>query len=116
MLTVLVVEHDPLVGELIRLTLQDAGYEVRGFSDGASGVTAASEDLPDAVVLDGMTGQEVLWHFKRMAPTLPVFIYSARCDSTERAALMCEADGWFVKSGDIDSLVQAINRAVHHPE
>jgi DNA-binding response OmpR family regulator len=50
--TVLVVEHDPSVAELIRLYLSREGYRPRLVTDPASAAAAARRLRPDAVVLD----------------------------------------------------------------
>ncbi|MCO6005907.1 response regulator transcription factor [Actinoallomurus purpureus] len=54
--TVLVVEHDPGVAELIRLYLTREGYRVRLLTDPAAAAGVARRLRPDAIVLDLTTG------------------------------------------------------------
>jgi DNA-binding response OmpR family regulator len=61
--TVLVVEDDPDVRDLVVLSLKHAGYEVLAQSNGQSALAVALGEQPDLVILDwmmpGMTGVEV---------------------------------------------------------
>lgn len=61
--TIVVVEDDPDVGELIRHTLTREGYDVVLVTDGDGAVEAAVRAVPDAVILDimlpGMDGMDV---------------------------------------------------------
>ncbi|GAA4624987.1 response regulator transcription factor [Actinoallomurus vinaceus] len=54
--TVLVVEHDPSVADLIRLYLSREGYHPHPVTDPASAAAVARRLRPDAVVLDLTTG------------------------------------------------------------
>ena len=51
---VLVVDDDPDTVEVIRLTLESAGYEVISAADGAAGLKRVVEDRPDLIILDVM--------------------------------------------------------------
>lgn len=49
---VLVVEDDPDVRELLKLTLEVAGYEVIEAENGVDGIAAARQHEPDAILMD----------------------------------------------------------------
>lgn len=51
-LTVLVVEDDPDIREILRLTLEDAGYQVIQAENGIDGLEAARQHEPDAILMD----------------------------------------------------------------
>ena len=51
-LTVLVVEDDPDLRELFRLTLEVAGYDVIEAENGIDGLAAARQHEPDAILMD----------------------------------------------------------------
>ena len=51
-LTVLVVEDDPDIRELLRLTLEVAGYDVIEAENGIDGLAAARQHEPDAILMD----------------------------------------------------------------
>jgi CheY-like chemotaxis protein len=51
--TILIVDDDPLIRQLITTTLQDvAGYRLREAGDGVQALEAAVEDRPEIVFLD----------------------------------------------------------------
>jgi len=52
--TILVVEDEPSILELLRINLVDAGYEVRAAPDAESGQAMLRERLPDLLLLDWM--------------------------------------------------------------
>lgn len=51
---ILVVDDDPDTVEVIRLTLESAGYEVISAANGEEGLRRVVEDKPDLIVLDVM--------------------------------------------------------------
>ncbi len=61
--SILIVEDDPDINELVSLRLQMNGHEVHAEFDGEAGLAAVKELKPDLVVLDWMmprlTGVEV---------------------------------------------------------
>ena len=54
MAEILVVDDDPDIRTLIRLTLESYGYSVREAGDGLQALEALNEHAPDAMVLDVM--------------------------------------------------------------
>jgi two-component system phosphate regulon response regulator PhoB len=52
--TVLVVEDEPAILELIKVNLADAGYEVQGAPDAETAQALLKTSLPDLVLLDWM--------------------------------------------------------------
>jgi DNA-binding response OmpR family regulator len=98
----LVVEDDATVREITRRYLGDAGYEVEEAADGRSGLRAAREHTPDAVVLDvmlpGMSGWEVCRELRDTHPLLPIVMLSALGDENDRVAgLQLGADDYVTK-------------------
>jgi CheY-like chemotaxis protein len=66
--TVLLIDDDPAVHDLLQRTLSRRGYRVESAWDGASGLVRARELRPDAILLDvlmpGMDGWSVLTALK----------------------------------------------------
>src|SRR5436309_250731 len=52
--TILVVEDEPAIVELLNVNLMDAGYEVREAPDAETAQRALNDALPDLVLLDWM--------------------------------------------------------------
>jgi len=81
--TILVVEDEPAIMELLQVNLVDAGYEVRAASDAETAQAMLRESLPDLVLLDWMLpGQSGL----AFAKQLPVIMVTARTDEADRVA------------------------------
>ncbi len=104
------VEDDSTVREVTRRYLGDAGYEVDEAADGRSGLRAARENTPDAVVLDvmlpGMSGLEVCRALRDTHPLLPIVMLSALGDESDRVAgLQYGADDYVTKPFSARELV-----------
>ena len=90
--TVLVVEDEPDVLELVRYNLVKAGFRVLQARDGLAGLKAARTKMPDAIILDlmlpGMPGQEVCRALKAQESTaaIPVIMLTAKAQAEERVA------------------------------
>jgi DNA-binding response OmpR family regulator len=90
--TILVVEDEPDVVDLIRYHLRRAGFEVLTASNGPAGLTTATQTRPDAIVLDimlpQMTGLEVCQALRQSNETadIPVLILTAKAEMTDRIA------------------------------
>ena len=70
--SLLVVEDEPNIRELLATSLRFAGFEVSVANDGRSAITSASERNPDLVVLDvmlpDMDGFEVTRRLRESRP------------------------------------------------
>jgi DNA-binding response OmpR family regulator len=90
--TILVVEDEPDVVDLIRYHLHRAGFEVLTALNGPAGLTVAIESRPDAIVLDillpQMTGIEVCKALREANQTadIPILILTAKAEISDRIA------------------------------
>ena len=90
--TILVVEDEPAILELLKVNLVDAGYEVRAAGDAETAHALLKEALPDLVLLDWMLpGQSGLAFAKQLradprTKELPVIMVTARTDEADRVA------------------------------
>jgi two-component system phosphate regulon response regulator PhoB len=88
--TILVIEDEPDVGDLIRYHLKKEKYRVLTALDGAEGLELASGERPDAIVLDIMlprlNGFEVAKKLKADPRTeqVPLLMLSAKGESDSR--------------------------------
>ena len=88
--TILVVEDEPAILELIKVNLVDAGYEVRGAIDAESAQQQLRDALPDLLLLDWMLpGQSGLAFAKQIrgdarTRELPVIMVTARGDEADK--------------------------------
>ena len=85
--TVLIVEDDPHVVELVRLYLEQDGHRVITAGDGLEGLRLAREARPDLIVLDlmlpALDGLEVC-RMVREESAVPIIILTARVEEEDR--------------------------------
>lgn len=107
--TILVVEDDRRIREMVRRGLLFEGYEVEVAEDGESALRYARERMPDAVILDlmlpGMGGLEVCKRL-RNASAVPILILTARDAVQDRVTgLDAGADDYMVKPFSFEELL-----------
>lgn len=113
--TILVVEDEPSVGEVVSLYLKRAGYQVLVARDGQAALGLLSQQLPDLVVLDLMLpkvdGLEITRWLRAQGDT-PIIMLTARGGEADRiAGLEMGADDYVVKPFSPQELVSRV-RAV----
>ncbi|MDQ3896956.1 MAG: response regulator transcription factor [Actinomycetota bacterium] len=113
--TVLVVEDEPKILEVVRDYLVDAGFSVTTAADGPSALDRARAAAPDLVVLDlglpGLDGIDVARQLQRRSP-VPIIMLTARGDEVDRVlGLELGADDYLVKPFSPRELVARV-RAV----
>ena len=90
--TILVVEDEPAILELLKVNLIDAGYEVQSAGDAETAQVLLRESLPSLLLLDWMLpGQSGLAFAKQLradarTKELPVIMVTARTDEADRVA------------------------------
>jgi DNA-binding response OmpR family regulator len=115
--SVLVVEDDREINELIGAYTRIAGFEYRPALDGTTALREARERVPAAVVLDLMLpdidGFEICQRLKaeRVTRGVPVIILSALGgEADQRRGRACGAVEYLVKPFDPDRLIEALTR------
>lgn len=113
--TILVVEDEPSILEVVSLYLARAGYAVREARDGRAALEALDESLPDLVVLDlnlpEIDGLEVARTLRGRADT-PIIMLTSRREESERIlGLELGADDYVTKPFSPPELVSRV-RAV----
>lgn len=83
--SILVVDDEEPVREMVRLVLEKAGFRVATASGGAEALELMQRDVPDAVVLDlkmpGMDGPATLGQVRSRWQQMPVVILTGYPDS-----------------------------------
>ena len=114
-LTILVVEDEPSIAEVVGLYLQRAGYQVRTATDGKIAMTALENEIPDLVILDLMLPEIdglSLTRWLRERSDVPIIMLTARREEIDRiAGLEMGADDYVVKPFSPQELVSRV-RAV----
>ena len=88
--SILVVEDEPAIQELLRLNLEDAGFTVHAVADAESAQAQINAALPDLILLDWMLpGQSGLAFARTLrgdarTRELPIIMVTARSDEADR--------------------------------
>lgn len=113
--SILVVEDEPSIAEVVSLYLRRAGYQVDVAGDGMRALQALEARLPDLVILDIMLPEVDgfgLTRWLRDRSDVPIIILTARRDEVDRiAGLELGADDYVVKPFSPQELVSRV-RAV----
>jgi len=106
--TILVVDDDLDILELLKMNLEPDGYEVRTESDGKQAVETATLDPPDLILLDVMMphkdGFQVIEELKNIedTKTVPVILLTARGQTEDKVqGLDAGADDYITKPFDL---------------
>ncbi|HEU5151774.1 MAG TPA: response regulator [Iamia sp.] len=117
--TVLVVEDDPVIIDLLTLTLELEGWTVLRAKDAVSALEIARAETPDLVVSDvmmpGRSGLDLIADLKADAATaaIPVMLLSAKALAAEVAeGYSAGAVDYVTKPFDPDDLVARIRTAL----
>jgi two-component system response regulator PrrA len=110
---VLVVDDDPDVLASLERGLRLSGFEVATAVDGAEALRSATENRPDAIVLDinmpVLDGVSVVTALRAMDNDVPVCVLSARSSVDDRVAgLEAGADDYLVKPFVLAELVARV--------
>jgi len=110
--TILVVDDEPSIREVVGLYLRRAGYEVVVAEDGQAALDALDTHRPDLVVLDLMLptvdGIEITRQLRARGDT-PIIMLTARRDETDRIlGLEMGADDYVVKPFSPRELVSRV--------
>ena len=109
-ISILVVDDEPVLAEMVSMALRYEGWEITTAGDGASAVAAARDTRPDAVVLDvmlpDMSGLDVLRKIRDHHPGLPVLLLTAKDAVEDRiAGLTAGGDDYVTKPFSLEEVV-----------
>jgi two-component system response regulator ResD len=122
--TVLVVDDEPTIVEIVGRYMERAGFETYTAADGYRALDAATEHRPDLVVLDvmlpGIDGVEVMERLQeREGPPIAVILLTARGEESDRlVGLRHGADDYVVKPfspAELVARVEAVLRRTAPP-
>jgi DNA-binding response OmpR family regulator len=126
--TVLVVDDEPSICDLVRTVLENQDCRVLEAGNGEVGLDLAARQRPDLVLVDcrmpGLSGAQVLKQLRADARTaaIPVILMSGlRDEETERAGRCLHAEGYLLKPfrpvqllGEVQQALRATARAAHN--
>ena len=111
--TILIVEDEHAVARGIQYALQHEGYDVSVAKSAEEGLTIASEQAPDLIVLDvrlpGIDGFEALRRLRASGSKAPVLLLTARDDEVDKViGLELGADDYLTKPFGLRELMSRI--------
>lgn len=84
---ILVVDDDPQIRDVLRITLTQAGFDVTEAADGTAAIAATHRAMPDLIVLDigmpEMDGLEVCRRLRKSS-SVPILFLTAQGDDIDR--------------------------------
>jgi two-component system, chemotaxis family, chemotaxis protein CheY len=106
---VLVVDDEPLVRQVVRMTLEKAGYDVLEAENGEKAIEAINENenplVLDVVICDirmpKINGVEAIEYFQRQYPHVPLIVLTGYPDTNMAVS--------FMRHGVVDYLVKPVN-------
>ena len=114
--SILVVEDDKAVRNLIATTLETQGYDYLTAETGASALMQAVSGHPDIIILDlglpDMDGVEIIRKVRGWS-SLPIIVVSARSEDRDKiSALDAGADDYLTKPFSADELLARVRVAL----
>src|SRR5215469_10133567 len=121
MANIALVDDDKNILASVSMLLEQEGYHVRSFSDGAAALTALTTTAPDLAVLDikmpRMDGLELLRRLRQANPELPViFLTSKDEEIDELMGLNAGADDYIRKPFSQRLLLERVRAVLRRAE
>jgi DNA-binding response OmpR family regulator len=118
--TILIVDDEPTIVEVVGLYLQREGFRVVTAADGATALSMVEQQRPDLIVLDlmlpGLSGFDVTRRL-RAGGALPIIMLTARGEEADRiVGLELGADDYVTKpfsARELVARVKAVLRRTH---
>ena len=116
---ILIVDDSPSMRQMIRLTLEGAGYQVEEAGDGAealqkaqtldAGMVITDLNMP---VMDGLSLIGELRQLSRYRGVPIVFLTTASDEEKKRQARLAGATGWITKPFKQDHLLAVVRKVI----
>jgi len=118
--TILFVDDDPAMREVMALILSEEGFAVSTASDGLEALAQLRSAIPDLIISDlhmpRMAGIEFLSVVRRRFPVIPVIAISGAYDLCESFAAGVMADAFYPKAqSNPDELMGIIRQLMYKP-
>ena len=115
--TILTVDDDVTIRDILGDILTNLGYLVLAAADGRTALETIKKDKPDLVLSDflmgGMNGIDLLKRIKAESPGTPVIMFTAfSSDQLLREAELAGADGVVKKPFTLDQVRLAVEKAL----
>ncbi|HHT9127074.1 MAG TPA: response regulator transcription factor [Candidatus Brocadiia bacterium] len=116
---ILIVEDDPALTHLMKLSFEKESFEVDTASDGLMGLNKAREGMPDLIILNVMMPRMDGYHvcrflkFDQKYMHIPIIMVTGKTHESERqTGIEVGADEYIFKPFDIDKLIATVQKYV----
>lgn len=118
--TILIIDDEPTIVEVVELYLRREGFEVLTAADGPTGLAMAKQHAPSLVVLDlmlpGLNGLEIARRLRTVG-RLPIIMLTARGEETDRVVgLELGADDYVTKPFSPRELVARVKAVLRRAQ
>lgn len=119
--TVLIVEDDENIAELLTIHLRDLGCKVLSESDGQKALSKARQESFDLVILDivlpGLNGMEICRMIRQQDQKTPIIMLTARSEEIDKVlGLECGADDYLTKPFSIREFIARVKAIFRRTE
>ena len=120
--TVLLLEDNDSVRELLKVLLETEGYSIIEASDGRDGLAKAEELKPDLMILDlmmpGLDGENVLKTMRRHSQLskVPVLVVSGKYESLDALRFQIGEENIFPKPFEPSRMLDRIGELIGYPD
>ena len=121
--TIMVVDDEPDIRQLVKFNLEKEGFDVVSVADGESALEEVRNHYPDLIILDvmlpGIDGIEVCFKLKSdpAFKAIPIVMLSAKSDESDQlVGLKIGADDYLVKPFSPKVLVAKISAIIRRSE
>jgi two-component system chemotaxis response regulator CheY len=113
--TILTVDDSRTMRDMLRLSLESAGFRVVQAEDGVHGLEVLAGEMPDVIVTDiNMPRMDGFGFIEAVRRSTPVLVLTTEVDAEKKSrAKAAGATGWIVKPFDPVKLVDAIRRVAN---
>ncbi|MDD5004911.1 MAG: response regulator [Candidatus Omnitrophica bacterium] len=118
-LKILVVDDDPDIRDVLKITLTEEGYEVIEAPDGQEGLKLAQTKSPDLVIVDfkmpKLDGRQVCKELKKdiLLSHMPIIMLTGKSDVSDKVGgIYAGADDYIVKPFEPQELIARISMTI----
>lgn len=109
-ISILVVEDDQLLNELLTMALRAEGWQVAGATNGFDALALAKDTAPDAAIMDimipGIDGVEVVRRLRSHGNDMPILFLSAKDELADKiTGLSVGGDDYVTKPFSLEEVI-----------